>query len=185
VTAVPRWFTVGEPRLLGGEHPCPGADAVVHRARLEALLALGVTTFVDLTEHDRENGVQPYARRLRGRGRDGLSVATFNFPMPDAGVPATCAQVDALLDVLDAALANGETVYVHCRSGVGRTGMVLALHLVRQGYAPSEALRVVQAAWRRDARSRVYARSPQTERQRGFVRSYADAERWLRPPRAV
>jgi protein tyrosine phosphatase (PTP) superfamily phosphohydrolase (DUF442 family) len=172
VSVTPRWFTAGEPRLLGGEHPCPGADAAVHRARLDALLALGVTTFVDLTEHDRENGVQPYARRLRGRVNAGLRVATFNVPIRDAGVPVSVAQVEALLDVLDAALCNGETVYVHCRSGVGRTGMVLALHLVRWGLSADAALRAVQAAWRRDARSRVFPHSPQTERQRAFVREY-------------
>jgi protein tyrosine phosphatase (PTP) superfamily phosphohydrolase (DUF442 family) len=172
VSAMPRWFTAAEPRLLGGEHPCPGADAALHRGRLDALLAIGVTTFVDLTEHDRENGVQPYARRLRGRVNAGLHVATSNFPMRDAGVPESTAQVEALLDVLDAALCNGEAVYVHCRSGVGRTGMVLALHLVRQGHSADAALRAVQAAWWRDARSRVFRNSPQTERQWAYVRGY-------------
>jgi hypothetical protein len=168
---MPRWFTVQEPRLLGGEHPCPGGDVRVHRARLNALLALGVTTFVDLTEHDRENGVQPYARRLRGRVHDGLPVAYFNMPMPDAGVPRSRAQLEQVLDVIDAAVCNHERVYVHCRSGVGRTGMVLALRLVRWGATGSEALGLVQAAWARDGRSRVFSRCPQTEGQRQYVRA--------------
>lgn len=164
-----RYFTVVHERLLGGEHPCPGGDARAHRARLTALLDIGVTTFVDLTECGRENGVSPYEPLLAGAVRDRLSVAHFNFPMPDARVPRSRAQVEQVLDVLDAALANGETVYLHCRSGVGRTGTLLALHLVRHGHAPREALRLVQAAWRLDARSAEWARCPQTEGQWRYV----------------
>ncbi len=165
-----RWLTVREPRLLGGEHPCPGGDARVHRARIAALLSLGVSTFVDLTRHGHENEVQPYARLLRGRMRGGLLVVYHNVPIPDAGVPHARAQAERLLDVIDSALYNGELVYLHCRSGVGRTGMVLALHLVRHGVPAAEALRQVLAAWRRDERSRVFSRSPQTEGQCAYVR---------------
>ncbi len=164
----PRYFTVIHPRLWGGEHPCPGGAASTHAARLTALLDAGVTTFVDLTEHGRENGVASYARQLRGRRR-GLSVAYFNFPMPDAQAPRCRAQVEQVLDVVDAALENRETVYLHCRSGIGRTGTMLALRLVRHGYAPTDALRHIEAAWRRDGRSLVWPRCPQTEGQRRYI----------------
>jgi protein-tyrosine phosphatase len=167
----PRWFTVQHPKLLGGEHPCLGGDARVHRARLTALLDLGVTTFVDLTEPG-ENGVQPYKNRVQRMVRDGLRVAHCAHPIPDARVPASFATAERLLDDIDAALAHGETVYLHCRSGVGRTGTVLALHLVRHGHSPREALHLVQAAWRRDPRSREWPRCPQTEGQRRYVRAY-------------
>jgi protein tyrosine phosphatase (PTP) superfamily phosphohydrolase (DUF442 family) len=167
---MPRWFTVREPRLLGGEHPCPGGAPRVHRARIDALLALGVTTFIDLTEPERENGVQPYRRFLRGRLRDGLSVAYHALPIPDAGVPRDLVAVERALDVIDIALLNGEVVYLHCRSGVGRTGMMLGLHLVRRGVPPGQALLGVQAAWTEDARSTAFPRCPETEGQRSFVR---------------
>jgi protein-tyrosine phosphatase len=42
--------------------------------------------------------------------------------------------------MLPAALKNDEDVYAHFRSGVGRTGTALALHLIRHGRAPHEAL---------------------------------------------
>jgi protein tyrosine phosphatase len=141
----------------------------VHSVRLDLLLDFGVTTFVDLTERHRENGVSPYHRRLRGKNCNGLPVAYFNFPMPDAQVPRSRVQAEQVLDVIDAALANDETVYLHCRSGVGRTGILLALHLVRHGYAPRQALRLVQAAWRRGVRNRVWPRCPQTEAQWRYV----------------
>ncbi len=164
----PRYFTVIHPRLWGGEHPCSGGAARTHAARVTALLDAGVTTFVDLTEHGRENGVALYARRLRRRRR-GLSVAYFNFPMPDAQAPRCRAQVEQVLDVVDAALGNGERVYLHCRSGIGRTGTMLALHMVRHGFTPIDALHQLGSAWRRDARSRVWPRCPQTEGQSRYI----------------
>jgi protein-tyrosine phosphatase len=163
-----RWFSVVEPRVLGGEHPCPGGDARLHAHRLDALLALGVTTFVDLTERG-ENGIEPYARRVRQRAGRDLPVSYHAFPIRDASVPRDRAMVERLLDTIDVALANDETVYLHCRSGVGRTGTVLALHLVRHGRTPAQALREVQRAWRRDVRSGVWPYCPQTEGQRRYV----------------
>jgi atypical dual specificity phosphatase len=165
----PRWFTVRNPRLLGGEHPCPGGDVRLHRTRLAQLLELGVTTFVDLTEYERENGIQPYRGRLARAAHGSLHACYHTFPMRDAAVPQSAAQVETILDLIDIALLNDERVYVHCRSGVGRTGTVLALHLVRRGYTPREALRLVQAAWRKDPRSSLWPRSPQTEAQRRYV----------------
>jgi protein-tyrosine phosphatase len=96
-------------------------------------------------------------------------VSYHAFPIRDAAVPRSSAQVETILDVIDIALLNDEYVYVHCRSGVGRTGMVLALHLVRHGCTPREALRLVQAAWQRDTRSTLWAQCPQTEVQRRYV----------------
>ncbi|MBX9855116.1 MAG: hypothetical protein K2Y26_06310, partial [Gemmatimonadaceae bacterium] len=60
-------------------------------------------------------------------------------------------------------------VYLHCRSGIGRTGTMLALHMVRHGFSPSNALRRLEAAWRRDARSEVWPRCPQTQGQRSYI----------------
>jgi len=165
----PRWFTVRHRNLLGGEHPCPGGDPRIHRERLRRLCERGVTTFVDLVEYDRENGVQPYRRLLPRSGRRGLPITYHHFPVPDAGVPRFDRQVVALLDVIDVCLLNSETVYLHCRSGIGRTGTLLALHLVRQGYSPSEALTMLSAAWHRDERSSEWPSCPQTEGQMRYV----------------
>ncbi len=165
----PRYFTVHHARVWGGEHPCPGNDAKVQRARLATLLEAGVTTFIDLTEHGRENGVTPYGRLLRGAHRHRLSAAYFNIPVVDTRPPRSWGEAVAILDIMDAALANGETVYVHCRSGIGRTGTILGLHLIRHGYSPDEALRALQAAWTMDPRSATWPRCPQTESQRRCI----------------
>ncbi|XWV15443.1 MAG: hypothetical protein HEQ11_03920 [Gemmatimonas sp.] len=128
-----------------------------------------MTTFVDLTEHGRENGVTPYGRRLRGVHRHGLSVAYFNFPVPDTHPPRSRAQAEEILDVIDAALANDETVYVHCKSGVGRTGTILGVHLVRKRFTPANAVQILTAAWQRDLRSGLWPVCPQTDAQRRYI----------------
>ena len=46
------------------------------------------------------------------------------MPIRDFGVP-TVEQMIATLDLIDAALEDGENVYVHCRMGIGRTRTVI------------------------------------------------------------
>lgn len=47
---------------------------------------------------------------------------------------------------LIAALANGERVLVHCRGGLGRTGLVVAQLLIETGMSSGEAIKSVRAA---------------------------------------
>jgi hypothetical protein len=160
--STPRYITVGSVRLLGGEHPLLGPPAS-YRVRVKALLDLGVTTFIDLTEPAWEN-LPSYAALIR-RGSNGtLPIARLNFPIRDARVPSPRLLLE-ILDAVDAALQNGEMVYVHCRSGVGRTGTVLGSHLVRHGVPGMQALERLARAWRADPRSKIFARCPQTEAQ--------------------
>lgn len=56
----------------------------------------------------------------------------------EANWPAVRAQ---LADVLK----NGEMVVVHCRGGLGRTGLVVARFLVEEGMAPDDAIGLVRA----------------------------------------
>jgi len=122
----PTWIEEG--RLLAGRHPC-GLDAGDAPAEVDRLHDLGVTLFVDLTEDgelEAYDHLVPPARWLR-------------FPVRDFGVP-TDDQLVAALDAIDAELARGGVVYVHCWAGCGRTGVVIGCWLVRHGRAPGAAL---------------------------------------------
>jgi len=75
-----------------------------------------------------------------------------------------------ILDMIDAELAEGRTVYVHCFGGIGRTGTVVGCHLVRHGKSGREALDEIEYL-RRDTPA-AWQRSPETETQRQMVRAW-------------
>ena len=64
----------------------------------------------------------------------------MSFPIPDREVPNSEAEMASALEKLDGALSSGKNVVVHCRQGVGRTGLVAACLLVSKGLTPEAAL---------------------------------------------
>jgi protein-tyrosine phosphatase len=153
---------VREGVLLAGPYPTAG-DEKTTRARLRALLAAGVTVFVDLTE---EGERAPYLYSLRDEAaRKGRGAVHYRLAIPDFGVPDE-AHMEAILDTIDGATATGQAVYVHCLAGVGRTGTAVGCYLVRHGAGGEDALRQVAAL--------LGDGSPETEAQRQFVRRWAD-----------
>jgi protein-tyrosine phosphatase len=143
--------TVIEPgRLIAGRHPCAlGADGAADELR--ELASEGVTLFLDLT---RRGELEPYASLVSEPAR------YVNRPIVDFSTPTREALVD-ILDEIDAELAAGGVVYVHCWAGCGRTGVVVGTWLVRHGLDPAEALRRIAAARGLGC--------PQTLEQRMFV----------------
>jgi len=69
-----------------------------------------------------------------------------------------------LIDDLHAELASGRNVTVHCKGGLGRSGMVAACLLVRAGLDPDAAIDVVRTHRRG---------SIQTFAQEEYVRDFA------------
>ena len=162
----PQTYWVQAGRLLAG--PCPGSDA-----HLDALAAAGVTCILNLQEPDEINHAGepfrdytiPYRARMDGRSL--RSLRFLRMPVRDYSVP-TPAGMAAILDALDAALADGHTVYLHCWGGKGRTGTVVGCWLARHGLADGQAAleRV------RELRAGLQGESPENEEQRAMVRSW-------------
>ena len=93
------------------------------------------------------------------------------MPIQDFGIP-TIAQMRKALDALDAAVAGGHTVYVHCYAGIGRTGTVVGCYLVRHGWSGQEALDEI-VALRRGLGSEAQP-SPITAEQRALVLNWTE-----------
>jgi len=105
-------------------------------------LLAGLTSFLDLTEEG-EYGLEPYAPVLdEEAGLLERSVAYRRIPVPDGDVPSIEGMV-RILDTVDAALAEGRMVYLHCFAGVGRTATAVGCYLVRHGLEGQAALREV------------------------------------------
>lgn len=146
-------------RLLAGEYPAHFEDDAETGRMVRALVDHGVTTFLDLTTTD--DGLPPYEHHLPSHAR------RIHHPVPDMDVP-TPAHLATILDELDAALESGETVYVHCWGGLGRTGTVVACHLVRTDRVEgTQALATLQDLRRGIRKERL--ESPQTGAQRMMV----------------
>lgn len=106
-------------------------------------------------------------------GRRGIR--WLHVPVVDGGVPSDVSTWTAALRRTQAALRDGQTVVVHCKGGLGRTGTFVASLLATSGVPEEEAVARVRAVrpgaienarqeafvaeanrrWREDVRSRV------------------------------
>jgi ADP-ribosylglycohydrolase len=162
------WVLDGQ--LLAG--PYPGAPKKAEAAaKLEAFLDAGVTCFVDLTEEGEGPPLHPYSGLLRRLARKRKTRVThLRLPIRDVDIP-TSWQMRATLGAIRLALAEGETVYVHCWGGVGRTGTLIGCLLVEDGIPAGEVLDRL-ARLRRDTQ-RAHRTSPETHEQRMFVEHWS------------
>jgi ADP-ribosyl-[dinitrogen reductase] hydrolase len=102
----------------------------------------------------------PRAEALGMRVRR-FSIVDVSVPVPDQDVAFR-----ALIDDLHALLIGGQNVTVHCRGGLGRTGLVAASVLVRHGVEAVDAVARVRA---------VRPGAIETRAQERYVEAYAAA----------
>ncbi len=162
-TADSYWVVPG--LLLAGEYPGArlGGEALT---KLGDLLDAGVRAFIDLTEAG-EYGLRPYWPLVQQLAAErGVSVTHQRISIRDMCAPAP-AHMLAVLNAIDAAVAQGCPVYVHCYGGIGRTGTVAGCYLVRHGTSGAAAL--AEIARLRQETPDGYRQSPETEEQRQFV----------------
>ena len=137
----------------------------LQRARRKQYVAAledsGIDLFIDLTE---EGELETYAELLQ-------QARHVRVPIVDMNVTTT-ERYRAILDMIDEAMAAGETVYVHCWGGIGRTGTIVGCWLVRHGMAPQAALDQI-TEWRKDNPNR-YKPSPETEAQCQIVLNWSE-----------
>lgn len=152
----PNAYLVAE-RFIAGEYPFPTADDI---QRLAGYQAADVTCFIDLTTPGEAWSYAPALPSPMHHQR---------FSIPDFGLPATPAQMQAILTAIDEQLNRGATVYLHCLGGVGRTGMTVGCWLVRHGFSGDEALATVARRWQTVAKAAMHPHSPETPDQRAYI----------------
>jgi protein-tyrosine phosphatase len=69
-----------------------------------------------------------------------------SFPVPDRGVPSSDSRLASLIAAISKALLAGKNVALHCRQGLGRSGLIAAAVLVASGLDPERAIETVSVA---------------------------------------
>ena len=161
------WVEPGQ--LLAGEYP----GALTQPAavmRLTRFLDCGVTYFVDLTQ---ENELEPYASLLAelANGR-AIAVTHRRFAIPDKGVPDSTSLMQDILTCIQVAIAEGETVYVHCWGGIGRTGTVIGCYLAEKEGSADNALQTLSMLWTNMEKRTRSPRTPETTEQTIWVKNW-------------
>lgn len=127
-----------------------------------ALRQAGVDVIVSaLTPAETEEwGLRDESRCCEDRGLKFLS-----FPIEDRSVPSSVSEFDELLDSVTEYLRQGKAVVVHCWGGVGRSSVIAACVLIRNGLSADDAFRVIE-----ESRGRQV---PDTAEQRQWVERYS------------
>jgi protein-tyrosine phosphatase len=150
--------------------PWPGKLALASRPRggdwLEEEMAgwrrSGIDTVLSLLTPEEEKDLD-LKREAHEAKAHGMKFASL--PIPDRQVPNSESEVSAALDGIDADLSAEKNVVIHCRQGIGRTGLVAACLLVAKGQTPEDAVKTLSVA-RGNA-------VPETTEQRHWIDHYA------------
>jgi predicted NAD-dependent protein-ADP-ribosyltransferase YbiA (DUF1768 family) len=141
-----------------------------NQTKVQELEELGVRYFIDLTYYN-EKLIDAYQTEFQ----------KIRFPIRDRSVPDNPIQFCSFILHVESILKNlkqGEKIYLHCKGGHGRSGLVVAsilcfcekksvddaLSLTREAHAKRKTMR---EKWR-------IIGSPQTETQKEFVRMIFD-----------
>jgi hypothetical protein len=159
---LPNSYWVIPGRLLAGEYPI-GVDYTDARARLARFREAGINSFIDLTE----KGEAPEYRHL-------LAVHTKyqRSPIADTRVPGSPDQILQLLSAIHAAIEAKRCLYVHCRQGIGRTGLVIGCYLADNGGNGKLAIQELNQLWAQSERAASWPKLPQTAEQADYIRRW-------------
>lgn len=160
------WVVPGT--FLAGEYP-RNKDLESSIIKIRGILRAGVTCFIDLTEP--QDGLEPYTDLLADF--PGKKISYTKFSIHDVSVPDDIGHMSDILDAIDAALYRGETVYVHCWGGIGRTGVVVGCWLSRHGFEGESALGKLEDLWN-DCPKSVSRRSPETREQEQYILNWKE-----------
>ena len=159
------WVVPG--KLLAGEYP-RNLDTPSSIEKLARLTDAGVSAFIDLTEAGEP--LKPYAYLLNGPSHE-------RFGIKDQSVPVTDELTKQALDAIDRHLETGETVYVHCWGGVGRTGTIIGCWLSRHHEPGQAALDKLKELWKKNPKRHRRPRSPENDLQDDYILTWGDKEK--------
>ena len=110
---------------------------------LDGLRRAGVDVVVSLLETNEADQLDLVDER---QAAEANGIRFISFPIPDRGIPASVQSAISLMSDLVGALEKGQNVAVHCRQGIGRSGLIAAGVLTIAGASPADAIQAVSSA---------------------------------------
>ncbi|MFZ9038624.1 MAG: protein-tyrosine phosphatase family protein [Gammaproteobacteria bacterium] len=129
--------TMGDGFLAIMACPTIAADAP---ASFSNIAGLGINLVVSLLEPSEARSLGLDAERLEVKAH---GMEFISFPIPDMGLPASVLDFASLTKALFAQVNAGSNTLVHCRAGIGRSGLLSAGVLLHAGMDPEEAFTYV------------------------------------------
>jgi protein-tyrosine phosphatase len=142
------------PRPRGGD--CL-SDAIGHWQQA------GIETVVSALTPEEEQELDLTNERTAVEAR---GLRFLSLPIPDRDVPPSRAAVIAVAATVKHDLSRGKKVLIHCRQGIGRSGMIAACLLIDSGVPVEEALQTLS--------SKRGLPVPETEEQRRWLERYSE-----------
>ena len=133
------------------EGPWPGRLAIVARPRggewladdVSAWRRTGVDVIVSLLTLG-ENAELDLSQEADAANKQELQY--FSFPIADRNIPASVVATQNLVQQLAGLLSEGKNVGLHCRQGIGRSGLLAASLLVHSGVGVDKAFERIEKA---------------------------------------
>src|SRR5687767_8127230 len=127
-----------EIRLYWIEEKYPGRIAILPRPRggewladeVRAWKRSGIEVVVSLLTADEVTDLDLLSEADLCRE---FGIEFVSYPISDRGVPGSVSATKAMVALLAGRLADGRTVGVHCRQGIGRSALVVAAVLTSTG----------------------------------------------------
>ncbi len=135
------WIETGIPAKLA---IMPRPDGGKHlEDEIRTLKREGTDVLVSLLtpEEDAELALEYERAACSGHG-----IAFRSFPIPDRQVPESTEAFLRFLDSLHHDLLQGRSIVAHCRAGIGRSSLLLASLLRREGLSADDAFRRITHA---------------------------------------
>ena len=158
------------PEIYWLDGPWPGRLAILARPRgsdwlideLAGWKNAGLDVVVSLLTRgeDSELGLSDEGELAQQYG-----LTFISFPISDYSVPTSDKELRKLVSTLEASLARGKRVGIHCRQGIGRSSLVAACVLVTSGESPGTAFQHITNARGRPVRD--------TPEQKDWVAAFA------------
>jgi protein-tyrosine phosphatase len=79
---------------------------------------------------------------------DGHGILFRNFPIPDRGIPTSTEAFLSFIETLHNDLLKNRSIVAHCFAGIGRSSLLLAALLRREGLSADDAFRRITQARR-------------------------------------